>query len=375
MDYDVIITGARVAGSLLATLLGEEGYRVLVLDRSTFPSDTLSTHFFRAPTFRALSLIGVYEEVQATAPHLTVNYNVVDGIVFPEIVDRPEDYPFYMCVRRITLDDILVRRAKRAPNVELREATKVTGLLWENGRVAGVVWMGRSGGGEASARVIVGADGVHSFVAKAVGAEAEHEEPVHRAMYYGYYRRVELMDGPAAEFHYRGNGLVYCFPCDDDLTLLASSVPISRFSDFKRNPEGMLLDELRSMTALASRLAKAEREGVVRGTGSIRGYLRVPYGKGWVLVGDAAMVMDPWSGQGVDQASTHAVLLARHLGEYLAHKADWETAMRAYHRGRNEFSEKTYRRTCQYSVDLRPMTRQALQRRGLTSVSDNAEMS
>ena len=116
-NYDVIVIGARVAGSILATLLGEMGYRVLVFDRATFPSDTLSTHFFRAPALRVFKKIGVYEEVQSAAPHLTVNYNVIDGIVFAEAVDRPDDYPFYMCVRRITLDDILVRRMKKTPNV------------------------------------------------------------------------------------------------------------------------------------------------------------------------------------------------------------------------------------------------------------------
>ena len=375
MDYDVIIIGARVAGSLLATLLGEQGQRILVLDRATFPSDTLSTHFFRAPTFRALKQIGIYEQVQETAPHLTVNYNVVDGIVFPEAVDRPEDFPFYMCVRRIRLDAILVRCAMKTPNVELRQAAKATGLLKQNGRVAGVEWTGPAGRGQASARAVVGADGLHSFVAKEVGVESEHQEPVNRAMYFAYFRGVKPMDGPAAEFHYRGNALVYCFPCDDNLTLLASSVPIARFADFKRNPEGMLLEELQSMTALAPRLVKAEREGPVRGTGSIPGYLRVPYGAGWALVGDAGMVMDPWSGQGIDQAMTHAVLLARHLGDYLADKVNWDTAMQAYHLERNEFSVKTYRRTCRYSVDLRPMTREALQRRGLRPDSDNPKMS
>ena len=366
LDYDVVIVGARIAGSLLASLLGDAGYRVLVLDRSTFHSDTLSTHFFRAPTFRALRDVGVYEELQAKAPHLTINYNAVDGIVFPEPVDRPEDFPFYMCVRRIALDDILVRRARNTPHVELREAAKVTDLLVQNERVSGILWKEAGGGGEARARVVVGADGLHSFVAKEVGAETEHEEPVRRAMYYAYFRGVEQGGGPAAEFHYRGNSLVYCFPCDDGLSLLASSVPIARFSEFKRDPERLLMDEVRSMSALAPRLVHAEREGDIRGTGSIPGYLRVPYGQGWVLVGDAGMVMDPWSGQGIDQASTHALILAKLLGDYLRERIDWNSAMRAYHQERNEFSQKTYKRTCLYSVDLRPMTREALQRRGLS---------
>jgi 2-polyprenyl-6-methoxyphenol hydroxylase-like FAD-dependent oxidoreductase len=184
-------------------------------------------------------------------------------------------------------------------------------------------------------------------------------------MYYAYFRGIEPNEGPAAEFHYRGNYLVYCFPCDGDLTLLASSVPIAEFAEFKRDPEAKFLSELRAMKALAPRLAKAEREGPIRGTGSIPGYLRIPYGEGWALVGDAGMVMDPWSGQGIDQASTHVVSLARQLLDYLAGEMDWATAVMAYHRDRNEFSLKTYQRTCTHGVDLRPMTRAALERRGL----------
>ncbi len=365
MDYDVIIVGARVAGSILATLLGEAGHRVLLLDRSTFPSDTLSTHFFRAPALSAFRQIGVYNEVQSVAPHLTVNYNAVDGIVFPEPVDRPADYPFYQCVRRITLDDILVRRAREASLVELREGAQVQGLLRDGDRVDGVRWKESHGYSEARARAVVGADGVRSYVAREVDVRVEHSEPIHRAMYYAYFRGLEPNEGPAAEFHYRGNTLAYCFPCDGYLTLLASSVPIAEFAEYKRNPEAKFSSALRAMAAIAPRLAKAEREGPIRGTGSIPGYLRVPYGEGWALVGDAGMVMDPWSGQGIDQATTHAVSLAQHLSDYLLDTTDWDTAMKEYHRARNDFSLKTYRRTCTFGLDLRPLTRAALERRGL----------
>src|SRR4030067_302501 len=110
MAWSFVEVNSREDARLVAALLGDAGYRFLVLDRARFPSDTLSTHFFRAPTFRALGQVGVYEEVQAKAPHLTVNYNAVDGIVFPEAVDRPEDYPFFLCVRGITPDTIPVRR-------------------------------------------------------------------------------------------------------------------------------------------------------------------------------------------------------------------------------------------------------------------------
>jgi 2-polyprenyl-6-methoxyphenol hydroxylase-like FAD-dependent oxidoreductase len=363
--YDAIIVGARIAGSIVADLLAQRGHRVLLLDRAHFPSDTLSTHFFRAPALRAFERQGVLEEVLKTAPHLLIDYNVVDGIVFPEAVEEPDDFPFYMCVRRITLDEILVKHAALNQNVELGEGVKVDGLLREDGRVVGVEWGEAKERKRAWATVVIGADGIHSFIAEEVKPQMEHEEPINRAMYYAYYRGLEAKDGPAAEFHYRGDHLVYVLPCDGGLTLTAASVPIREFAEFKRDAEGHLHRELAAMAEVAPRLARAERVGPVRGTGSIPGHMRIPYGPGWALVGDAAMLMDPWSGQGIDQTSSHAVFLADQLHSFLSGTATWGVAMKEYHRLRNEFSEKTYLRTCTFGRDLRPMTRKALERRGL----------
>jgi 2-polyprenyl-6-methoxyphenol hydroxylase-like FAD-dependent oxidoreductase len=364
-EYDVAIIGARVAGALLAISLGQQGRRVLLIDRAAFPSDTLSTHFFRAPALRAFRQAGVLDEVLAGAPHLTWDHNVIDGIVFPEPVSKPEDFPYYLCVRRIVLDDILTRCARGTPNVQFTERAPVERLLRRKGVVRGISWTEDGGRREASARVVVGADGVRSWMAKQVAPTTEHQEPVNRAMYFGYYRGVETTGKPAAEFHFRGNHLVYCFPCDGGLTLLAASVPIEEFADFRRDPPGRLTAELNAMVDLAPRLRSAERAGRVLGTGSIPGYLRVPYGDRWALVGDAGMAMDPWSGQGIDQAATHAILLARCLGDFLDGRSEWEAAMHGYHQGRNDFSLETFRRTCRFGRDLRPMTRAALERRGL----------
>jgi 2-polyprenyl-6-methoxyphenol hydroxylase-like FAD-dependent oxidoreductase len=364
-DYDVIVVGSRVAGSILAASLGELGHTVLLLDRARFPSDTLSTHFFRAPALRAFRQVGILEGVLGTAPRMVVDYNVVDGIVFPEPVDSPDDYPFYLCVRRITLDDLLVNRVRKAPQVELHEGAVVESLIWEAGRCTGVRWREAGDLKEARARAIVGADGLRSTVVKQVSPLLENTEPVNRAMYYAYYRDLQPMDGPAAEFHYRGNRLVYVFPCDGELTLVATSVPIGDFPEFKRSPQSRFQAELEAMPQVSPRLKSAVMEGPLRGTGSIPGYLRVPYGPGWALVGDSAMVMDPWSGQGIDQASTHALFLADALHAYLGGETGWEAAMQGYHTRRNEFSEKTYRRTCTFGRNLRPMTRKALERRGL----------
>lgn len=364
LDYDVIVIGSRIAGAVAATLLARGGQTVLVLDRAHFPSDTLSTHFFRYPTFNVLQRLGVLEEVSATAPKLVENFNDVDGHVFTEPVQGPDGPSHTLCVRRITLDDILVRRLKKESRVVLREGTSVTDLVREQDRIAGVRWSKNGTSYDATARVVIGADGVHSLVAKLVQPAVERSEPVRRAMYYAYFAGFEPKSPPAAEFHYRGDRLVYVFPTDGGLTLLAVSVPIGEFGEFRKKPEQQFQRELEAMPELVDRLRRSERIGPVRGTGTIPGWQRFPFGPGWVLAGDAEQILDPWSGQGIDQASTHAALVADALCRWLGEDASWEDAMQEYNRQRHAFSDATFERTCLFARDFRPMTEAALRKRG-----------
>lgn len=366
-EYDVIIVGARVAGAALATLLSRQGHRVLLLDKAHFPSDTLSTHFFRAPAMRVFEQLGVLDEVTGAAPPLALLWNYIDGHVISDPVDGPEEHlRFFLCERRITLDWILFQRVAREPNVEIRQGAQVKELIELEGRVAGVRWKEADGMNEALARVVVGADGFHSTVAKAVNPDIENQVPVQRCMYYTYFKGIELLEEQAAaEHHFVGDSLTYVFPTDGDLTLVALSVPISEFSSFKKEPMTRLLAHLESLPVLTPRLKRAEAAAAIKGAGNIPGYQRVPYGPGWALVGDAHQVLDPWSGMGIDHATTHASQLADSLHRFLTEAAPWEAAMSDYHTQARKWSEKTYRRTCTYAADLRPMTRAALQKRGL----------
>jgi flavin-dependent dehydrogenase len=341
------------------------GHRVLVLERAQFPSDTLSTHFFRTPAFQAFARMGCQAEVFRAAPRLTAYFNDLDGHTFTEPAEGPPESPFALSIRRITLDQILVDRALATENVTLVPRSRVNDLIEEGGRVVGVTWSNGAGRHRARARAVVGADGKGSFVASRVAPALEHSEPVRRAMYYAYFEGLPHRPGPAAEFHFRGDNLVYVFPSDAGLSLIAASVPIAEFPAFRRDPEGSLLAELQRRDALWPRVQSARRVGKVLGSGSIPGWKRRPYGPGWALVGDAGWVMDPWSGQGIDQATTHAGYLAEALHAHLGGGAEWGTAMAEYHRRRDEFTGKTYERTCRYARDLTALTRGALMKRGL----------
>jgi flavin-dependent dehydrogenase len=353
MVYDAIIIGARVAGSALATMLGQQGHGILLIDKATFPSDTLSTHFFRRPTFNVLERIGIFDQVLPIAPKLVNGFTDFEGKVSnnPFGDDGREEY--CLCVRRVILDEFLTRRVLRQPGVELRQGATLDELIWDGAQVVGVRWHAAGQAFEAKGRVVVGADGFYSQVAKQVKPVVERSEPVNRAMYYAYYQGLQSQPGPAAEFHLRGDQLVYVFPTDSNLTLIAVSIPIAEFDPFRKAPEPNLMAKLEDLPELTPRLRRAERVGPVRGAANIPGYLRVPYGAGWALVGDAGMVQDPWSGQGIDQASTHAAFLADSLHAWLIDEMSWEQAMQQYHTNRNQYSLSTFENTCQLSRDLR----------------------
>jgi len=276
-----------------------------------------------------------------------------------------EHLRFFLCERRITLDWILFQRVRHERNVEVRLNANVRGLIWSEGRVTGVRWSESNEMMEACARVVVGADGFYSTLAKTLNPTYETYVPIQRCMYYAYYQGLDSLDEPTAEHHFVGNTLAYIFPTDGSLTLVAVSLPIDDFPAFKKEPLKQLRAHLESLPLLTPRLRKAQIASEIRGAGNIPCYQRLPYGPGWVLVGDAHQIMDPWSGMGIDHAATHADFLAESLHCWLNEATSWEAAMNEYHAQARGWSEKQYRRTSTFAADFRPMTRAVLVRRGL----------
>src|SRR3954451_119478 len=125
--YDAIVVGARCAGSPTAMLLARKGYRVLVVDRATFPSDTISTHLVHPPGVAALRRWGLLEQLKATGcpPIDTYSFNfgpfTISGA--PGTADSPVAYG----PRRTVLDKLLVDAASEA-GAEVREGFTVSGV-------------------------------------------------------------------------------------------------------------------------------------------------------------------------------------------------------------------------------------------------------
>ncbi|HEV2528127.1 MAG TPA: NAD(P)/FAD-dependent oxidoreductase [Thermomicrobiales bacterium] len=359
-SYDVIVVGARVAGSITATLLGQAGYRVLLADAGTFPSDTLSTHLFRgAGLISVLDRLDVLEAVEmAGTPRLLRNYNYSDGV--PQANPRPP-HPgrlgFCMSVRRFTLDNLLVERAAACPTVDVVQATSVRSVFSDaGGRVTGVEVRGPDGQTrQVAARLIVGADGRHSTVAKFVRPEVQREADAVRAIYYcdvtGYDRVAPGADY-GAEFSLCHGEMAYGLPSDGGVTCVAVSVGLDRFHWLRTDPERHFREAIHEHTAIAPRFEAATPVTPVRGYGPQRNYVRVPAGPGWALVGDAGIYQDPWSGQGMDLAGMHATFLAESVIAWLSGETDEADAMATYHRRRDEHALPVFESTVRLAPDL-----------------------
>lgn len=331
--YDVIVVGARVAGAATSMLLARTGLRVLTVDRASFPSDTLSTHQVQVPGVARLHRWGLLEKLAAAGTPPTrrlrfdPGYGVLDG-----------HFPAYDGVdalyspRRTVLDAIMVDAARTA-GAEVREGFAVEELVWEQGRVAGIRGRRRGGGPVAeTARLVVGADGKRSTVAAAAGAAHYRQRPTSTLACYTYWRGVPTAGG---ELYQRPGRAVAAFPTNDDLTMIYVAAPLTEFPTFRTDVEGHYLRTLDGCADLGARVRAGERAERFRTTPDLPNTFRVPYGPGWALVGDAGLVMDPITAQGIGNALYQAELLADAVTTGLTDARSLEAALADYQRRRD----------------------------------------
>ena len=197
MTYDVIVVGARCGGATTAMLLARRGYRTLLVDRSTFPSDIMSTHLVKPSGVFRLQRWGLLPRVIASGCP-AVKRITVDAGDFPLSATLPaiDGLDMIFAPRRIVLDKILVDAAVEA-GVELREAVVVSAIEREGERVVGIQGRTRTGTVlNERARMVVGADGMRSMVAREVKAQAYDEFPTRACWYYSYWSGVSLDEFP-----------------------------------------------------------------------------------------------------------------------------------------------------------------------------------
>jgi len=345
--YDAIIVGARCAGSPTAMLLARKGYRVLVVDKARFPSDTISTHVVHPLGMAALARWGLRDRVVTSGCPPIHHYSFDFGPFTIRGMPGTDDTQLAYCPRRTVLDKLLVNAAADA-GAEIREGFSVDGLVFEDDRVVGIQGHTKDGTRTSErASIVVGADGRHSRVADAVAAVSYNDKPALLCGYYTYYSGVP-MDGTFETFIRPARGMAAA-PTHDGLTLVIAGWPITEFEANKKDVEGNFLRTLELAPELAERLRAGRREERIAGA-TVANYFRKPYGAGWALVGDAGYNRDFITAQGITDAFRDAERCASALDEALRRPPAFETVMASYQRARDERVTAIYELTTQLAM-------------------------
>jgi 2-polyprenyl-6-methoxyphenol hydroxylase-like FAD-dependent oxidoreductase len=347
-QYDAIVVGARCAGSPTAMLLARKGYKVLVVDRARFPSDTVSTHLLHPPGVAALARWGLLEPLVASGCPPIDTYAFDLGPFTLSGAPGTAEAPVAYAPRRTVLDKLLVDAAAQA-GAEIREGFTVESVVVDDrGVVTGI--RGHGGDGRSvteRAKVVVGADGRHSLVARAVGPEHYHQQPRLQVSYYSYWSGLP-MEGRFQTYLRPGRGFA-AWPTHDDLTLVIGGWPYAEHQANRVDVEGNVLTMLELAPAFADRVAAATRQGRLVGT-AVANFFRKPYGPGWALVGDAGYNKDFITAQGMHDAFRDAEGCATALEEAFAGARSLDDAMAAYQSTRDAQVLPMYELTTQLAT-------------------------
>jgi flavin-dependent dehydrogenase len=343
-SYDAIVVGARCAGSPTAMLLARKGYRVLLVDRATFPSDTVSSHIIQPPGVGALARWGLLDRLVETGCPPMRKYEYDFGAVRISGSPGRRDIPASYCPRRTVLDKLLVDAASEA-GVEVRENFTVTEIVVKAGYVVGIKGHTRNGQTvEDRATIVIGADGFHSVVAKAVQPEQYNYHPPQNVAYYSYWSGLPVDN--RCEIHIRPGRGWGVAPTHDGLTMIIGGWPYAEFAKNKDDVEGNFMKMFGLVPEFEERVRGARREAKFAGI-PLPNYFYKPYGPGWALVGDAGYIKDSITAQGIADAFLDAERLTAALDKALDGTHSYDEAMSEYQRARDQHAMPMFEMTVQ----------------------------
>ncbi len=373
LTADVVVVGARCAGAATAMLLADAGHDVLVLDRAAFPSDTVSTHVIARTGMVQLNRWGVLDAVHDSgAPRLTtVSVHAAGEVVSRTIKDR-HGVDHLLAPRRIVMDQLLQDAASRR-GARIESGVGVDDVLRHpSGRVVGLRAHDDHGSVRVRARHVVGADGLASRVARAVGAPFVLQRAGSGAVQYAYF------SGPwsAIEYHVGDRSLAGIFPTHGGEACVWVCAPEDLARQHRR--EGAHDAVLSSLLAeLAPGLAHevgsaAEQTSPVRGMLRMPNHARAAAGPGWALVGDAGYHRDAITGHGISDAFRDAELLAVALDRALRNTGEETAALLDYARTRDRMARPIFDLTCELATFPGVQRFVELQRRLAAAIDDQA---
>ncbi|MER7981923.1 NAD(P)/FAD-dependent oxidoreductase [Streptomyces sp. NPDC095817] len=309
-------------------LFAQQGYRVLLLEKARFPQDTLSSHYIHQQGIALLNRWGLLDRIRDSGAQPITHQRYegpgvrIEGFSLPIDGLRTTYAP-----RRYVLDPILADGAVAA-GVDFQQGCAVNDLLFDGDRVTGVRYTTPAGTVTTEqARLVVGADGMRSLVARKTGAPNVIEHPRMTCTYYSYWSGVPS----DFELYERTGRWIGVLPTNDDLTLLMAYFPQEDFGQVRKAVEPAYLDAFRTTAPeLYERMQAGERVEQLYGTGHQDNYFRKAYGPGWVLVGDAVNHKDSITARGITEAFVQAQTLTDAIGQNLHEDTALKPALRRY---------------------------------------------
>jgi flavin-dependent dehydrogenase len=337
--YDAIVVGARVSGAATAMLLARRGLRVLLVDRAQRGSDTLSTHALLRGAVLQLDRWGLLDTVRdaGTPPVRNVSFHYGDDVVTVPIKPRDGVDALY-APRRTVLDAILADAAEAAGTDVLFGPRLLDVMRSRTGRVAGVVLQDRQARVVlARAGIVIGADGVHSTMARLVSAETYRTGQHAAATVYGYWSDVDV-EPNQYHWHFGPGVAAGVIPTNGDAACVFASVPAARFEEETRRDiaAGYLRAIRENSVRLAEAVDRARPVSMLRGYTGEAGRFRQSWGAGWALVGDAGYFKDPITAHGITDALRDAELLANAVTD------GSDDALAGYQVTRDELSRQVF---------------------------------
>ena len=344
--FDAVIIGARCAGSAAAIALAHAGRSVLAVDRSPFPSDTLSTHLNFPSSVAEMQRIGALSRIRRSgAPECREGMVATQNAQCISRFTPVEGIDFALCNPRPEFDLALVETAREA-GAEVRERTSLVDVRWSAGRAVGVRLRDNAGDEyDVDCSLVVGADGRGSATADRVGAARPY-----RGSRNGRGLAFVYADDPQVGTAWRnrviqlraGDTHTLVFPCPQDRMLVLFMGPAQEIPLFRKDPDAMWDRMLAENPLTAERVGDAPNRTKLRSTGSVSAFFRRSSGPGWALTGDAGHFKDPVIGQGMRDAMRFGRLLGEATASVIHEPAALDAAVLASERRRDDECRASY---------------------------------